>query len=218
MAPRNLHLVLGDGTETSLPLADFRYYHEIARRRFEAFVAEPPAGSTAEPCGHCEVCRWNERCENYWDASEHLSLVATITRSQRKKLCDAGVPTLCALAGMPDGTRVPRMQAATLHRLQSQAALQAGKRADGIDRHEVLPAEPGRGFARLPRPNAGDPLLRHGRRSAARGWRPSKRRTESPQKCRGKTPRIRVRCSAGIRGVRLHSWVGGRGALGAAAG
>src|SRR5204862_5606451 len=44
----------------------------------------------------------------------------------------------------------------TLERLRAQAKLQSLKRRDGNLRSEVLTPETGRGFERLPQPNAGD--------------------------------------------------------------
>jgi uncharacterized protein len=43
-----------------------------------------------------------------------------------------------------------------LQRIRTQARLQVEKRGDGRNRHELLDAALGRGFARLPRPNLGD--------------------------------------------------------------
>lgn len=65
--------------------------------------------------------------------SDHLSLVANITRSQAKKLRDGCISTLAALA-----------------------ALQLAKRSDGENHYDLLPRVPGKGFNRLPPPNEGD--------------------------------------------------------------
>ena len=41
--PPRMHVVLGDGTEVSLRTSTVRHYYGVARRRFELFVAAPPA-------------------------------------------------------------------------------------------------------------------------------------------------------------------------------
>jgi uncharacterized protein len=153
--PPRMHVVLGDGTEVSLRTSTVRHYYGVARGRFELFVGAPTA-TAAEPCGHCEFCRWKETCSAEWEAAEHLCLVANINRSQIDKLRAGGVNTLRQLAALSDDIRIPNLQAETLTRLHSQARLQVARRDTGKNQHELLPLLPGRGFARLPKPDAGD--------------------------------------------------------------
>jgi predicted RecB family nuclease len=153
--PPRMRVVLGDGTQVSLPTSTVRHYYGVARTRFEAFVAAP-AATTAEPCNHCEFCRWKERCEAEWEANGHLSLVANINRTQIEKLRAAGVSTLRQLAALSEGSRIPNLQPDTLARLRAQARLQVARLDIGQNQHEVLPPFTGRGFARLPQPDPGD--------------------------------------------------------------
>jgi len=129
--PAQMHVLLGNNERVSLRVADFAHYQLIAQDRLEAFAARPPIRSTPEPCGHCGVCRWLDRCEADWEASDHLSLVANISRNQRSRLCDAGVSTVRALAALPVSTKISRVQPETVTRLQSQAALHIAKRDTG---------------------------------------------------------------------------------------
>lgn len=154
--PEHAHLLLGDGARVALRLAEYVFYFGTARDRFLEFVSSPGQLTTAEPCEHCELCRWSPRCEHEWNAADHLSLVARINRAQRRQLAAAGLTTLTALAELGESTRVPRLQPETLHRLQAQAKLQLNKRTTGENRFELLPPAPRRGFGRLPQPNAGD--------------------------------------------------------------
>jgi uncharacterized protein len=153
--PPRMHVVLGDGTLVSLRTSTVRHYYGVARSRFERFVGAPPA-TAAEPCGHCEFCRWKQTCEAEWEATEHLSLVANINRSQIEKLRGRGINSLRHLAALGDGVVIPNLQAGTLVRLRSQARLQILRRDTGNNQHELLPPLPGRGFARLPKPDPGD--------------------------------------------------------------
>lgn len=154
--PPQMHVVLGDGNRVSLRTSDVRHYYGVARGRFEAFVVAPDAASAAEPCGHCTFCRWAETCTAEWETSDHLSLVANINRSQIDKLRAGGIETVRQLAAMPAATHIPNLQAGVLARLRAQAALQVARRDTGKNQHEMLPSSPGRGFARLPRPDPGD--------------------------------------------------------------
>jgi len=154
--PASVHVVLGDSTQLSLPLAHFLYYAQLAQRRLEGFAARPPEESFGEPCGHCTYCRWNELCAAEWERIDHLSLVANITRYQIAKLENAGIKTVRTLSGLGDGATIPKMPVETLSRLRQQAQLQIGKRDTGKDGWELLEAPAEKGFARMPKPDAGD--------------------------------------------------------------
>jgi predicted RecB family nuclease len=154
--PARMHIQLGNNERVSLRVSDFAHYHSIAERRLETFANRPPETSVGEPCAHCPTCRWKGRCEADWEAADHLTLVANITRHQIRRLWDAGVSTVRTLAALPIGSRVRGIQPDTLNRLQDQAALQIAKRDTGENQRQLLPSAPGKGFARLPHPNPGD--------------------------------------------------------------
>lgn len=151
--PEHIHVVLGDGTRTTLRLADYIHYARRLRRRLEAFVADPPE-TRSDPCAACGLCRWRERCEAEWDRGDNLCLVAGIRRSQRQKLEAAGVTTLAQLAKRKQ--KVPDLNTETLSRLHDQARLQHARRQGGPPVFELREIEPGRGLTRMPNPDKGD--------------------------------------------------------------
>jgi predicted RecB family nuclease len=155
-APVQMHVLLGNNKRVSLRVADFIHYHSIAQRRLETFAKQPPEVSTGEPCNHCRICRWSSRCEADWTAADHLTLVANITRHQIRRLWEGGISNVRALTALPAGSRVPGIQPNTLERLRHQATLQTAKRDNDANYVETLPVVAGKGFARLPRPDAGD--------------------------------------------------------------
>ena len=155
VAPEHMHLMLGDGTRVSLRVSDFVHYQNAAAQRLVAFTRAPRA-TTPEPCGHCGLCRWREHCEAGWEASDHLSLVANITRAQMRKFQAAGIVAVHDLARLETAASAFSIQPQTFERLRTQARLQAVKRDTGEDRLELLPEAPGKGFARLPLPDPGD--------------------------------------------------------------
>ena len=157
--PPFMVLILGDGREAAFRFVDFADYFRIARRRFEAFTADPPLNSYPEPCRACERCRWRDLCAAQWEKDNHLSLVANIQRSQIEKLRAVGVSTVRALAQLPSNASIQKLSGETLSRLRSQAQLQIYKLDTGENKVEILPVEDGRGFARLPRPDPGDLFL-----------------------------------------------------------
>ncbi|GAA0308848.1 TM0106 family RecB-like putative nuclease [Sphingomonas oligophenolica] len=156
VAPPSMHVVLGTGEIATLRTSSVLHYFSIARQRYEAFVESLPATSAGDPCGHCTFCRWSERCNDEWEAADHLSIVAGMGRSQTAALRQAGIDDITALATVPAGTKIAGIQPATVAKLSAQARLQAHQRRTGEKRVELLPATQGRGFARLPRPDDGD--------------------------------------------------------------
>lgn len=154
--PTRAHLLLGDGSTFSFRVLDYIHYVRAAQNRFLAFVGSDEHRTEAEPCPHCGVCDWSDRCEEEWEHTEHLSLVASLGRPQAKKLRVAGVSTIRMLAELPENRAIPKMQSATLTRLRSQARLQMIKRTRDENRVELLNPEPRFGFARLPKPSDGD--------------------------------------------------------------
>ncbi len=156
LPPHSMHLVLGDGREVSFRVADLSHYYANVKRQFEALCRNRPDGSYPEPCPHCEICRWRQLCGERWEQDDHLSLVANIQRRQIRRLKEAGITTVRALSGLPEGRGPSRIGQETLARLRHQALLQVRKRETGKDQFEVLPLQDGRGFARMPRPGPGD--------------------------------------------------------------
>ena len=156
--PAMTHLVLGDRQERSFRVADYTHYYATLKARFLAHVDAAERATYPNPCERCAICHWRDRCEAQRLADDHLVQVADIRRSQIKRLTEAGIPTLAALAQTPAGTRIKGIQPETLERLRQQAALQLGKRETEKSRYEVLPSatEPGRGLARLPPADEGD--------------------------------------------------------------
>lgn len=151
-APEFAHVELGDGTRTTLRLADFAAYAREARARLENFIADPMETRPA-PCADCGLCRWGDHCAEVWHAEDSLFNVANITRGQVKKLEAAGVRTMEALASRDEPVR--GMAEPTRKRLVTQAKLQHARKT-GEPSWELREPEPGKGFDLLPEPKPGD--------------------------------------------------------------
>lgn len=159
LPPETIAVVTGDRESHPHRLEDYAAYYRAAKRRFEARVFPPtvadPPRTYPEPVEHCRVCAWWSVCQDRRRADDHLSIVAGAAKVQRRRLVDADVPTLAALAGLEVGRGIRGMQPRILERLHRQAALQLARRRDGIDRYELIPPnpdEPGKGLAALPPP------------------------------------------------------------------
>jgi uncharacterized protein len=121
--------------------------------------------SRPDPVEHCDVCRWIVVCKRWWRETDHLSLVAGITRNQRRSLVEVGVETRRALAGWPMPVpRLARTSRDALERVREQARIQVDGETSGRHLYEVLEPErledgpllPGRGLSALPPPSPGD--------------------------------------------------------------
>ena len=102
------------------------------------------------------IRRWSSECKQIWDSTEHLSLVAGISRSEREERRVMGIRSMRELAVA--GGVVADLQAGTF-RISG-----AGAPANRLPRYsgrlvEVLPLQLGRGSERCDSQIRGDMLL-----------------------------------------------------------
>ncbi len=167
LVPERFHVVTPDSKHPvqSFRLHDYAAYFRLVQMQLDRTTRETPANIEAanypEPVEHCEVCRWWQVCDRRRRSDDHLSLVAGISRLQRRELATVGVQTVAGLAALPlPLTLKPRRGAVeTYVRSREQARMQVEGRAAGAPRHELLPIEPNQGLARLPEPSPGDVFL-----------------------------------------------------------
>ena len=127
--PTEFEVVLGTGERVRFDTAKYYFYYESLKSSFLKFhkefdINEPPHPGKAKTFG-----RWAGFAEQVLEASNHLSQVAKITRSQIKKLESVGVTTTTQL-GTQKIDNVPKLAESTLRTLQWQARMQldsAGK-------------------------------------------------------------------------------------------
>jgi predicted RecB family nuclease len=168
-APRWLHLALGTGEWASFKVADFAAYERQTRRLLAEFIdadtgANPPADTYPEPVEHCAICRWSPACAGRRRSDDDLSLVAGITKGQRKRLKDIGVPTRRGFAALDPLPALRGTSRESLERARSQAVLQVASEDAGVIAYELLEPDrdaeaelvPNRGLLALPEPAEGD--------------------------------------------------------------
>ena len=174
----SVHVALG-GSERRVEayrVADYFAYYQALKSRFEQAVAPAAEGgrpvahphplSAPDPVDHCAVCRWFLVCRARWRTEDHLSLVAGISRNQRRALIERDVATRRRLAVLPLPVvpPLPRTSPASVARVREQARIQVAGEAAGATLYELLEPErledgsllPGKGLAALPPPSAGD--------------------------------------------------------------
>ncbi|MGY2065609.1 TM0106 family RecB-like putative nuclease [Blastococcus sp. SYSU DS0619] len=157
--PARIHVVTGDGESRPWRLADVAAYARRARARLETFVDAPPETGPS-PIGHCEQCRWAERCNAEMRDADDLGLVAGMRGDHRDALRAVGIPTMAALAAAsPELLKSSGIGADARTRLQQQAAEQLRERTTGESSRTLLDPVEGLGLLRLPPPSAGDLYL-----------------------------------------------------------
>ncbi len=160
--PQLMHVVLGGGSAPErFPVQHYIAYFRKVRSEFEK--AWKLDGQTyPEPVEHCDVCSWSPVCDERWRSDDYLSLVAGITRNQRKQLGERGVSTVISLANLalPVSPKIERIGDAALVRIHEQARIQVKGREEGHVLYELLSNEEAeRGLAALPPPSPADVFL-----------------------------------------------------------
>lgn len=136
---------------------DYMAYFRYVKRSLIAAI-DCREATSAEPVARCEVCRWWSHCRQYWRDIDHLSLVAGISRRQRRELEGRGIVTLADFA--ESDLDFPRKSEESFARVQNQARLQLTTRRQGTIVHERKePVEQNFGLGMLPKPSAGDLFL-----------------------------------------------------------
>ncbi len=142
-APRWLHLALGTGEWASFKVADFAAYERQTRRLLAEFIdadtgANPPADTYPEPVEHCAICRWSPACAARRRADDDLSLVAGMTKGQRRRLKEFGIPTRRGFAALDPLPALRGTSRESLERARSQAILQVASEDAGSIAYELL--------------------------------------------------------------------------------
>ena len=158
--PERMHVVLGDSSVESFEVARYIAYFRKVRNDFLK-ANQVRASTYPEPAELCRVCDWFPVCDKQRHADDHLSLVAGITRIQRKQLVARDIETLEALGSLKlPIPKVEKIGEAALLRIHGQARLQRDGRNEGKMIYEILePIEEEKGFAALPVPSLGDVFL-----------------------------------------------------------
>ena len=159
--PEWMHLALGGGdgrVEASFRVVEYAAYYRAVRRvsrRTPGRRRRPTRNrsSTARSATGSSPAREQRR------ADDHLSLVAGITRGQRRRLVAREVATMTDLAalGLPAVPRIDGVGDGALARIREQARVQDQARRERRRIHELItPVEADKGLAALPEPSDGD--------------------------------------------------------------
>jgi predicted RecB family nuclease len=157
-----MYVVLGGSSKPEpFLVSHYAAYFRKVRRDFEE-ATKNPKSTYPEPVDLCGVCSWFPLCDQRRRGDDHLSLVAGITRIQRKELGSREINTVVQLGNLalPLVPKIDRIGDAALLRVREQARVQVQGRQEGRLIHELLePVEEGKGLTALPIPSLGDVFL-----------------------------------------------------------
>ena len=165
--PEHFHVVTPDTLSPvhTYRVNDYAAYFRLIRGLMLQTVAldhaQIAADNYPDPVEHCEVCAWLKDCAAKRHEDDHLSLVAGITRIQRRELESRSIATLTALGTLPLPLAFTpdRGSLDTYVRVREQARLQLESRGKIPPLHELLTVEPEKGLCRLFEPTPGDLFL-----------------------------------------------------------
>jgi predicted RecB family nuclease len=149
------HLVLGSGMEARFRIDDYAAYYRHQKQSFLARAGVPAEAYPAE-IGHCNICRWSDRCEAVREADDYLGIVAGMRTSQIDRLATSNIARIGELGCATDDQRPFGMAEASFETLRAQAKLQHRQRTERKHFYELLDDETKHGFEQLPLPDAGD--------------------------------------------------------------
>ena len=167
LVPIEFHVITPnpDRPKTTFRVDDYSAYFRLVRDQLAHIVTQEPtdiiAANYPEPVEACAICAWAGPCDHTRHADDHLSLVAGITRNQRRELESRTTNTLAQLArlALPIPFKPDRGSKESYVRVREQARLQLDSRGITPPMHELRDVAAGQGLTRLPTPTSGDLFL-----------------------------------------------------------
>jgi predicted RecB family nuclease len=149
--PEHIVVVLGNGEQKRFRTSDYFYYYQLLKQRFLQVHYQFSKDNCPDPSESASWGRWSKQAEQLLKESDHLAQIATITKTQIKKLHKAGIFSMQALAETTISS-IKGMNPFVFLRLKAQAAIQKESIGHDIPLYKILPHEPGKkkGLALLP--------------------------------------------------------------------
>ncbi len=155
--PEKMYLIDGSDITHSYKPKEFLEFYNFTKNNFEKFLKNINKENIyPEKCTHCDICSYNNVCENIWVEDNYINQVAKINRSQIEKLKKIGITTAKQLSEVNVDKIKVKINKETLKDRIFQAKLQEEKRTNGKDKYIILDPDKGKGFYKLPKPDEGD--------------------------------------------------------------
>jgi len=150
-------VVLGNDELARYRVSDFYFYYQHLKQQFLASEKNFDPELMPDPANSNDWGRWGTVAEQLLIERDHLSQVATITRSQIKAMESLGISTASALSESKLD-KVPNISLQVFQRLKSQAHIQKLSAGHDVPAFKILkpPGEERKGLALLPPASALD--------------------------------------------------------------
>ena len=142
------------------------YFRMLKTALYKTVQAKPidiehPKDIYPDPVVQCDFCDWNTTCKKKRYRDDDLSVVAGLTKIQKKELHSLTIQTMTSLANweMPDDWRPAKGVKESYQTTQEQASIQHQSRQKGQVLYELLPINTEQkyyGLTELPMPSRGD--------------------------------------------------------------
>ncbi len=148
--PENIAVVLGNKKIVKLKTEDYYYYYLALKNNFIKACDEFDPNKMLHPFDSKSYGNWSGFADAYLVGKDHLSQIANISRSQIKKLINAGVDTCAKLIKHEE--HVKKIDSGILERLKKQASLQARSKDKEKPDFEIIsyPPDTSAGLSLLP--------------------------------------------------------------------
>lgn len=145
-------VVLGNKEKERLRTDDYYYYYQSIKKAFLDLHADFNVEQPLHPADSKSWGKWSEYAESLLKDEDHLSQIATITRSQIKKMNADGIQTVQQLIDTDKAT-VKKLNESIFSRLKQQATLQRQSESQEVPAFAVMLNESKYGLEQLPPPS-----------------------------------------------------------------
>jgi uncharacterized protein len=136
-------VVLGNGVHERLRTDDYYFYYLSVKDAFILLHEQFDSNERPNPADSKSWGQWESYAKQLLLDADHLSQVATMSRSQIKKLEQANIKTMQDLVDSSID-RAPGINNAVYERLKAQAAIQKSSTGKDVPDFRILPHEPGK--------------------------------------------------------------------------
>lgn len=150
-ATEYITVVLGDKEQKRFRTADYYYFYQNLKQQFLLAHQNFDPASCPDPAASKNWGRWTNYAQELLTKADHLIQVANITSGQIKKLHQAGINTMTALAQAKISS-IKGVKPERFMRLQAQAKIQKESSGKEIPLYQLFSHVPGQkqGLALLP--------------------------------------------------------------------
>jgi uncharacterized protein len=139
-SPEQIVVVLGNGEPIRFYANNYSYYYKPLKDRFLQAHQQFSVKTCPNPADSGSWGRWSTYADILLEESDHLSQIATITKSQIKKLNKAGIETMQVMIDTPI-SRIKSMNTDAFGRLKAQAKIQKESTGKAVPLYRILPHE-----------------------------------------------------------------------------